>query len=114
MEKRPRRGLFVRALCSHVLSCLSPDSVDKPPVVMREPPPLAAAPATERSERVGEEAEFPRKSDLSAYAPVVHGLTRPAGLSAGDNAHGQAATAFASPFMVPCCTALQSVSVCCC
>lgn len=117
MEKRPRRGLFVRAFCSHVLSGLSHDSVDKPPVVMREPPPLAAAPATERSERVGEEAEFPRKSDLSTYAPVFlsgHVLTRPPGLSAGENVHGQAATAFASPFMVPCCTALQSVSVCCC
>lgn len=100
MEKRPRRGLFVRALCSHVLSGLSPDSVDKPPAVMREPPPLAAAPATERSERVGEEAEFLRKSDLSTYAPgflSAHVLTRPPGLSAGENAHGQAATAFASP-----------------
>lgn len=116
MEKRPRRGLFVRAFCSHVLSGLSPDSVDKLSAVMREPPPLAAAPATERSERVGEEAEFPRKSDLSTYALVflsAHDLTRPPGLSAGENAHGQAATAFASPFMVPCCTALQSVSVCC-
>ncbi len=69
MEKRPRRGLFVRAFCSHVLSGLSPDSVDKPSAVMREPPPLAAAPATERSERVGEEAEFLRHSDLSTYAP---------------------------------------------
>ena len=36
---------------------------------MREPPPLAAAPATERSERVGEEAEESRLSDLSTYAP---------------------------------------------
>lgn len=57
MEKRPRRGLFVRAFCSHVLSGLSPDSVDNLSAVMRESPPLAAAPATERSERVGEEAE---------------------------------------------------------
>lgn len=116
MEKRLRRGLFVRALCSHVLSRLFPDSVDKPSAVMREPPPLAAAPATERSERVGEEAECHRQSDLSTYAPVflsAHVLTRPPGLSAGENAHGQAATAFASPFMVPCRTALQSVSVCC-
>ncbi len=56
--------------CSHVLSGLSPDSVDKPSAVIREPPPLAAAPATERSERVGEEAEFHRQSDLSTYAPV--------------------------------------------
>ncbi len=70
MEKRPRRGLFVRAFCSHVLSGLSPDSVDKLSAVMREPPPLAAAPATERSERVGEEAEFHRQSDLSTYALV--------------------------------------------
>lgn len=117
MEKRPRRGLFVRAFCSHVLSGLSPDSVDNLSVVMSEPPPLAAAPATERSERVGEEAEFPRQSDLSTYAPVLlsaRDLTRPPGLSAGENAHGRAATAFASPFTVPCCTALQSVSVCCC
>ena len=37
---------------------------------MRESPPLAAAPATERSERVGEEAEESRLSDLSTYAPV--------------------------------------------
>ena len=36
MEKRPRRGLFVRAFCSHVLSGLSPDSVDKLSAVMRE------------------------------------------------------------------------------
>ena len=70
MEKRPRRGLFVRAFCSHVLSGLSPDSVDKPPVVMREPPPLAAAPATERSERVGEEAEESQRQALCTYAPV--------------------------------------------
>lgn len=70
MEKRHRRGLFVRALCSHVLSGLSPDAVDKLSAVMREPPPLAAAPATERSERVGEEAEFHRQSDLSTYALV--------------------------------------------
>ena len=55
--------------CSHVLSWLSPDSVDKLPAVIREPPPLAAAPATERSERVGEEAEFLRELDLSTYAP---------------------------------------------
>lgn len=109
MEKRPRRGLFVRVFCSHVLSGLSPYSVDNLSAVMREPPPLAAAPATERSERVGEEAEFPRKSDLSTYAlsaPVLLSacdLTRPPGLSAGENAHGQAATAFASPFMVPYC-----------
>lgn len=83
---------------------------------MREPSPLAAAPATERSERVGEEAEFLRLSALSTYAPVflsARDLTRPPGLSAGENTHGQAATAFASPFMVPCRTALQSVSVCC-
>ncbi|MED9615486.1 hypothetical protein RCO15_00035, partial [Escherichia coli] len=52
------------------LLALSPDSVDKPSAVMREPSPLAAAPATERSERVGEEAEFHRQSDLSTYAPV--------------------------------------------
>ncbi len=100
MEKRPCRGLFVRAFCSHVLSGLSPDSVDKLSAVMREPPPLAAAPATERSERVGEEAECLRQSDLSTYAPVflsAHVLTRPPGLSAGENAHGRAATAFASP-----------------
>lgn len=116
MEKRPRRGLFVRAFCSHVLSGLSPDSVDKLSAVMREPPPLAAAPATERSERVGEEAECLRQSDLSTYAPVflsAHVLTRPPGLSAGENAHGRAATAFASPFMVPCCTAPQSAFVRC-
>ena len=116
MEKRHCRGLFVCAFCSHVLSGLSPDSVDKPSAVMREPPPLAAAPATERSERVGEEAEFLRKSDLSTYAPVflsARSLTRPPGLSAGENAHGQAATAFASLFMVPCRTAPQSASVCC-
>lgn len=90
--------------------------MDKPSVVMSEPPPLAAAPATERSERVGEEAEFHRQSDLSTYAPVflsAHVLTRPPGLSAGENVHGQAATAFASPFMVPCCAALQSASVHC-
>ena len=91
--------------------------MDKPSGVMSEPPPLAAAPATERSERVGEEAEFHRQSDLSTYAPVflsAHVLTRPPGLSAGENAHGQAATAFASPFMVVLCrTELQSVSVCC-
>lgn len=57
MEKRPRRSLFVRVFCSHVLSGLSPYSVDNLSAVMREPPPLAAAPATERSERVGEEAQ---------------------------------------------------------
>ncbi|EPS5888519.1 hypothetical protein ACVGAC_005318 [Escherichia coli] len=70
---------------------------------MRESSPLAAAPATERSERVGEEAEFLRLSALSTYAPVLlsaRSLTRPPGLSAGENAHGQAATAFASVFMV--------------
>lgn len=38
---------------------------------MRESSPLAAAPATERSERVGEEAEFLRLSALSTYAPVL-------------------------------------------
>lgn len=37
---------------------------------MREVAPLAAAPATERSERVGEEAEFLRPFALSTYAPV--------------------------------------------
>lgn len=103
--------------CSHVLSGLSPDAVDKPSAVIREPPPLAAAPATERSERVGEEAAFLRLSALSTYAPVSfsgHDLTRPPGASAGENAHGQAATAFASAFMVVLCrTALQSESVCC-
>lgn len=117
MEKRPRRGLFGHVFCSHVLSGLSPGSVDKPSAVMRELPPLAAAPATERSERVGEEAEFLRKFDLSTYAAVflsTHDLTRPPGLSAGENAHGQAATAFASPLIVPCCAALQSAPVCCC
>lgn len=57
MEKRPRRSLFVRVFCSHVLSGLSPYSVDNLSAVMREPPPLAAAPETERSERVGEEAQ---------------------------------------------------------
>ena len=60
MEKRPRRDLFVRAFCSHVLSGLSPYSVDNLSAVMRELTPLAAAPATERSERVGEEAEDSR------------------------------------------------------
>ena len=104
--------------CSHVLSWLSPDSVDKPFAVMREPPPLTAAPATERSERVGEEAEFLRLSALSTYAPVSfsgHGLTRPPGLSAVENAHGQDASAFDSPFMAQCrCrTVLQNASVCC-
>ena len=117
MEKRHLRGLSVRAFCLPVLSCLSPYSVDKLSAVMLEPPPLAAAPATERSERVGEEAEFLRQSDLSTYAPVflsAHVLTRPPSLSAGENAHGQAATAFASAFMVVlCCTELQSESVCC-
>lgn len=44
--------------------------MDKLPAVIREPPPLAAAPATERSERVGEEAEFLRPFALSTYAPV--------------------------------------------
>ena len=81
----PRPFLYV-LFCSHVLSWLSPDFVDNPSAVMREPPPLAAAPATERSERVGEEAEFLRELDLSTYAPVSfsgRGLTRPAGLSAG-------------------------------
>ncbi|TGB52872.1 hypothetical protein CRI69_26155, partial [Escherichia sp. E4742] len=57
--------------CSHVLSGLSPDSVDKPSAVMREPSPLAAAPATERSERVGEEAEFLRLSALSTLRASV-------------------------------------------
>ena len=114
----PRPFSYV-LFCSHVLSWLSPDFVDNPSAVMREPPPLAAAPATERSERVGEEAEFLRLFALSTYALgflSVHGLTRPPGLSAGENAHGQAATAFASVFMVvqlQCRTALQSASVCC-
>lgn len=114
----PRPFLYV-LFCSHVLSWLSPDFVDNPSAVMREPPPLAAAPATERSERVGEEAEFLRESDLSTYAPVSfsgRGLTRPAGLSAGENAHGQAATAFAGVFMavqLQCRTELQNASVCC-
>lgn len=113
------RPFTVVLFCSHVLSGLSPDSVDKPSVVMRESSPLAAAPATERSERVGEEAEFLRLSALSTYVLVSfsgHGLTCPPGLSAGENAHGQAATAFASVFMVvqlQCRTALQSASVCC-
>ncbi len=115
----PPRPFPVVLFCSHVLSGLSPDSVDKPSAVMRESAPLAAAPATERSERVGEEAEFLRPFALSTYAPVflsAHVLTRPAGLSAGENAHGQAATAFASVFMVvqlQCRTALQNASVCC-
>ena len=119
MEKRLCRGLFCYVLfCSHVLSWLSPDFVDNPSAVMREPPPLAAAPATERSERVGEEAEFLRLSALSTYALVSfsgRGLTRPAGLSAVENAHGQAATAFDSPFMAQCLcrTVLQNASVCC-
>lgn len=65
----PRPFLYV-LFCSHVLSGLSPDFVDNPSAVMREPPPLAAAPATERSERVGEEAEFLRPFALSTYAPV--------------------------------------------
>lgn len=42
---------------------------------MREP--LAAAPATEHSERVGEEAEFLRKSDLSTYALEVLSAREP-------------------------------------
>lgn len=117
MEKRLCRGFFVRALCSHALSGLSPCAVDKLSAVMREPPPLAAAPATERSERVGEEAAFLRQSDLGTYAPVflsAHDLTHPPGLSAGENAHGQAATTFASAFMVVLCRIeLQSESVCC-
>ena len=33
-------------------------------------PPLAAAPATERSERVGEEAEESQRQALCTYAPV--------------------------------------------
>ena len=75
--------LFV-LFCSLVLSGLSPCSVNKPSAVMREPPPLAAAPATERSERVGEEAEESRLSDLSTCAPVslsACDLTRPPGLT---------------------------------
>ena len=55
------RPFTVVLFCSHVLSGLSPDSVDKPSVVMRESSPLAAAPATERSERVSEEAEESRE-----------------------------------------------------
>lgn len=59
MEKAPLARPFARlCLVAHMFfPALSPDSVDKPSAVMREPPPLAAAPATERSERVGEEAE---------------------------------------------------------
>ena len=60
MEKRQRRGLSVRPFCSSVLSGLSPYSVDISSVVISALPPLAVALATERSERVGEEAEFPR------------------------------------------------------
>ncbi|RVS35823.1 hypothetical protein EOL14_05485 [Escherichia coli] len=63
------RPFPVVLFCSHVLSWLFPDSVDKPSAVMREPSPLAAAPATERSERVGEEAEFLRLLALGTYAP---------------------------------------------
>ena len=37
---------------------------------MREVAPLAAAPATERSERVGEEAEESQMQALCTYAPV--------------------------------------------
>ena len=37
---------------------------------MREVTPLAAAPATERSERVGEEAEESQRQALCTYAPV--------------------------------------------
>ncbi|EFO2518200.1 hypothetical protein B6Q94_26335 [Escherichia coli] len=62
--------------CPHVLSWLSPDSVDKLPAVIREPPPLAAAPATERSESVSEEAE----KRLDAHFLLTHlcGISHPA------------------------------------
>ncbi|HFG6575280.1 TPA: hypothetical protein ACGICL_004811, partial [Salmonella enterica subsp. enterica serovar Typhimurium] len=40
--------------------------------IEREIPPLAAAPATERSERVGEEAEDLRRPALCTYAPATH------------------------------------------
>ncbi|HFI1561594.1 TPA: hypothetical protein ACGPMT_004588, partial [Salmonella enterica] len=39
-------------------------------ITTRVIPPLAAAPATERSERVGEEAEESPRQALCTYAPV--------------------------------------------
>ncbi|WP_260223880.1 hypothetical protein, partial [Escherichia coli] len=39
-------------------------------ITTRVIPPLAAAPATERSERVGEEAEESQRQALCTYAPV--------------------------------------------
>ncbi len=39
-------------------------------ITTRVIPPLAAAPATERSERVGEEAEESQMQALCTYAPV--------------------------------------------
>ena len=41
---------------------------------MREVVPLAAAPATERSERVGEEAEEP-EATLNTYAQMLGGVS---------------------------------------
>lgn len=84
----------------------------------REKKPLAADPATERSERVGEEAEFLRPFALSTYAPVSfsgHCPDAPCGLVCWRK-RSRTSRAFASVFMVvplQCRTALQNASVCC-
>lgn len=59
MEKRQRRGFFCPLpFCSHVLSALSPDSVDNRIAVFEQADSARRSRTTERSESVSEEAEY--------------------------------------------------------
>jgi len=77
MEKRQQRGLFtvpglLLAFCSHVLSALSPDSVDNRITAFEWADTARRSRTTERSESVSEEAEERpiRKPPLPARWPI--------------------------------------------
>ena len=77
MEKRQRRGFFCPLpFCSHVLSALSPDSVDNRIAVFEQADSARRSRTTERSESVSEEAE----KRLDAHFLLTHlcGISHPA------------------------------------
>ncbi len=76
MEKRQRRGFFCPLpFCSHVLSALSPDSVDNCIAVFEQADSARRSRTTERSESVSEEAE----KRLDAHFLLTHlcGISHP-------------------------------------
>lgn len=76
MEKRQRRGFFCPLpFCSHVLSALSPDSVDNRIAVFEQADSARRSRTTERSESVSEEAE----KRLDAHFLLTHlcGISHP-------------------------------------